>query len=118
MRLSNYGQSRYVLLNVNAEAVQIKAVAQQNQLVKNAEVIIIDGKAVVGVVPAPLFTKSQRDALLGELIADISARFDVPRIIISFDIQVYHNIKAANALLSQNKDASAKIQNILQRVVV
>ena len=92
--------------------VQIKAYTEAKELVKNAAVLVHAGTAFVGIITAPIFTKSQRTTLVAELMTELADKFDVEKVVISLDLQTYHNILKANELIEAGKDPADRIARI------
>jgi hypothetical protein len=93
--------------------VQIKSITEANELVKNVAVLVHEGTAYVGIITHPIFTKSERSALVSELMLELNGTAGVKNVVISLDTKSYHNIKTAAELQAAGKCSKERIARIV-----
>ncbi|MDE6276381.1 MAG: hypothetical protein K2M75_07615 [Clostridia bacterium] len=74
----------------------VELILSQNTQIDSFSVLILGNRLLVGVLPHPLYSRSQRDALKQSIIADINEVYGFEEILVSFDMDVLYEINKFN----------------------
>ena len=84
----------------------VELILSQNSQIDSFSVLVWGNKLLVGVLPHPLYSRTQREALKQSIVSAISEEYGFEEILISFDVDVLYEI------IKMNKDGSAKGEDI------
>ena len=74
----------------------VGAILSQNSQIDSFGVLVWGNKLLVGVLPHPLYSRSQREALKQSIVSDINKEYGFEEILISFDVDVLYEINKLN----------------------
>ena len=74
----------------------VELILSQNAQIESFGVIVWQNKVLVGVLPRPLYSRSQRDALETAIRSDINDVFGFDEILVSFDMDILYEINKLN----------------------
>lgn len=74
----------------------VKAILSQNSQIDSFNVLVWENNLLVGVLPHPLYSRSQREALKQSIVSDINKEYGFEEILISFDLDVLYEINKLN----------------------
>ena len=107
----NYVQDDSMLVKQGVELI-----LSQNSLIESFSVLISGKKALVGVIPYPLYSRSQRLALEGAIKADISNVYGFDEVLVSFDMDIIYEINKLNKRGDiTNKEAESLMYSVKVR---
>lgn len=64
----------------------------QNSLIEYCNVLLCGKKALVGVVPYPLYSRSQREKLQKDIKEKVYSLYDFEEVVVSFDTDIIYSI--------------------------
>lgn len=82
---------------------KIEARVAQNDLIDTAICLVVDDEALVCVTTMPIYSRSQRQALVDELTATINSEFG-KNAVICFDCDIYYKASKLKKQQSVNPD--------------
>ncbi|MCI8912198.1 MAG: hypothetical protein HFE33_02295 [Clostridia bacterium] len=107
----NYVQDDSMLVKQGVELI-----LSQNSLIESFSVLISGKKALVGVIPYPLYSRSQRLALEAAIKADISNVYGFDEVLVSFDMDIIYEINKLNKRGDiTNKEAESLMYSVKVR---
>ena len=107
----NYVQDDSMLVKQGVELI-----LSQNSLIESFSVLISGKKALVGVIPYPLYSRSQRLALAAAIKADISNVYGFDEVLVSFDMDIIYEINKLNKRGDiTNKEAESLMYSVKVR---
>lgn len=107
----NYVQDDSMLVKQGVELI-----LSQNSLIESFSVLISGKKALVGVIPYPLYSRSQRLALEAVIKADISNVYGFDEVLVSFDMDIIYEINKLNKRGDiTNKEAESLMYSVKVR---
>ncbi|MCX4362370.1 MAG: hypothetical protein OSJ74_03140 [Clostridia bacterium] len=78
----------------------VELILSQNASIESSCVLIWGNKVLVGVLPYPLYSRSQRDALVAAVKSDIGDVYGFEEILVSFDVDIIYEINKLNKISS------------------
>ena len=92
-----------VAVSGNSVEAAIEACVSQNELIETAICLVVDDEALVCVTTAPIYSRSQRQALVDELTATIGSEFGI-RAVVCFDCDIYYKASKLKKQQTVNPD--------------
>ena len=92
-----------VAISGNSVEAAIESRVAQNDLVDTAICLVVDDEALVCVTTMPIYSRSQRQALVDELTATINSEFG-KNAVICFDCDIYYKASKLKKQQSVNED--------------
>lgn len=74
----------------------VESIASQNSMVDYCVALVWKNRALVGVIPKPLFSRTQRTQLEEQIKQSISEVYGFEEILVSFDMDIIHEISKLN----------------------
>ena len=84
----------------------IELILSQNSQIDSFSTLIWGNKLLVAVLPHPLYSRTQRDALKQSIVGAINQEYGFEEILVSFDMDVLYEVNKLN------KSSSAKDEEI------
>ncbi len=100
----NYAQQDVALVKQGVELI-----LSQNAQIDSYSVLIWGNKVLVGVLPHPLYSRTQRDALETSIKSDINDVYGFEEVLVSFDTDIFYEISKLNKLGSINDEDASKL---------
>ena len=92
-----------VAVSGNSVEAAIEACVSQNELIETAICLVVDDEALVCVTTMPIYSRSQRQALVDELTATIGSEFG-KNAVICFDCDIYYKASKLKKQQTVNPD--------------
>lgn len=93
----------------------VESILSQNSLIESCCAIVFNNKAVIGVVPYPLYGRSQRKALEEAIKADVESAYGFDDVAISFDMDIFYQINKFN---KQGDISQMEFESLIRSVKV
>lgn len=74
----------------------VELILSQNAQIESFGVIVWNNKVLVGVLPYPLYSRTQRDALETTIKSDINDVYGFDEVLVSFDMDILYEINKLN----------------------
>ena len=74
----------------------VELILSQNQQIDSYSVLVWGNRLLVGVLPHPLYSRTQREALKTSIISDINDVYGFEEVLISFDMDILYEINKLN----------------------
>ena len=74
----------------------VELILSQNTLIDSFSVLIYGKRALIGVIPYPLYSRSQRLALEAAIKADINNVYGFDEVLVSFDMDIIYELNKLN----------------------
>ena len=87
----------------------IELILSQNQQIDSCSVLIWGNKLLVGVLPHPLYSRTQREALKTSIISDLNDVYGFEEILVSFDMDILYEINKLNKCDSVKDEDMSKL---------
>ncbi|MDE5654862.1 MAG: hypothetical protein K2I46_04565 [Clostridia bacterium] len=94
----------------------VELILSQNAQIDSYTVLIWGNKLLVGVLPHPLYSRTQRDALEACIKSDINDVYGFDEVLVSFDTDIFYEINKLNKSSAvKDEDASALFYSVKVR---
>lgn len=94
----------------------VETIVASNPLVDYCNAYVWRNRVVVGIMPHPIYSRSQRDKLVQEIIDDLDEAYGFDETLISFDMDIVYEISKFNKKPRvDEKDASALFYTVKVR---
>ena len=93
----------------------IELILSQNSQIDSSSVLIWGNKLLVGVLPHPLYSRSQREALKQSIISDINDEYGFEEILVSFDVDILYEINKYSKIDAKDEDLSKLFYSVKVR---
>ena len=100
----NYVQQDSALIKQNVELI-----LSQNTQIDSFSALVWGNKLLVGVLPHPLYSRSQREALKQSIVSDINEVYGFEEILVSFDMDVLYEMNKLNKSNVTNDEEISKL---------
>ncbi|MDE5616393.1 MAG: YhcN/YlaJ family sporulation lipoprotein [Clostridia bacterium] len=74
----------------------VESIVSQNSMVDYCIALVWKNRALVGVIPKPLFSRTQRVQLEDQIKQSISEVYGFEEVLVSFDMDIIHEISKLN----------------------
>ena len=89
----------------------VELILSQNAQIESFGVIVWNNKVLVGIIPQPLYSRTQRDMLETTIKSDISDVYGFEETLVSFDMDILYEINKLNRSSKISDDAAQKLFN-------
>ncbi|MDE5756028.1 MAG: hypothetical protein K2I23_02970 [Clostridia bacterium] len=87
----------------------VELILSQNQQIDSFGVLIFGNRLLVGVLPHPLYSRTQREALKTAIVSDINDVYGFEEILVSFDMDILYEINKLNKSDNVNDEDLSKL---------
>lgn len=101
----------YVQQDVALAKQGVELILSQNSQIDSYSVLIWGNKVLVGVLPRPLYSRSQREALITKIKSDINDVYGFEETLITFDMDILYEINKLNKSSVVKDDDASKLFN-------
>lgn len=92
---------------------QVQSVLTQNDKIEFCNVAVSGTKAIVGVIPYPLFSRSEREVLERDILKSVYSLCDFEDVVVSFDTDVIYALSKSDCM--SNEDFDALFESVQKR---
>ena len=86
----------YAQQDVEFAKQDVELILSQNAQIDSYTVLIWGNKLLVGVIPHPLYSRTQREELSARIKSDINDAYGFEEVLVSFDTDVFYEINKLN----------------------
>ena len=101
----------YVQQDAALAKQSVELILSQNSQIDTYSVLICGNKVLVGVLPHPLYSRSQREALVTKIQSDINDVYGFEEVLISFDMDILYEINKLNKTGAIKDEDALKLFN-------
>lgn len=80
----------------NAARQGVESIVSQNELVDYCVAYVWKNRLLVGIIPKPLYSRTQRTQLEEQIKQDIAGAYGFDETLVSFDMDILHEISKLN----------------------
>ena len=99
----------YVQQDIALAKQGVEMILSQNPQIDSFGVLIWKNKALIGVLPHPLYSRTQREALVSAIESDINEVYGFEETLISFDMDILYEINKLNKSSAINDEDASKL---------
>ena len=103
----DYAQQEIALAKQGVELILL-----QNSQIDSFGVIVWKNKVLVGVLPHPLYSRSQREALETSIKSDINDVYGFEEVLVSFDMDILYELNKLNRNGLKDEDVSKLFNSV------
>ncbi|MDE6188796.1 MAG: YhcN/YlaJ family sporulation lipoprotein [Clostridia bacterium] len=107
----NYMQS----VDENAASQGVESILAQIETVDYCAVLVWKNRLLVGVIPKPLFSRSERTQLEQQITLAVGEVYGFDEVLISFDMDVIHEINKLNKISADSKQIETLFYSVKVR---
>ena len=87
----------------------VELILSQNAQIDSFSVLILGNRLLIGVLPHPLYARSQREALKQAIVSDVNGAYGFDEVLVSFDMDVLYEMNKLNKSNAINDEDVSKL---------